>query len=272
MGQFVIINGFDRSGSSAITRLLAIHSKIELIMQPFNSGFVRKKMYSILNETDRESPEHVFFNALKNNKLNNDLINSHWHYKYSTTQKFNEGQLHIIKTTINHFAQKWMSENYPEIDVWGIWRNPRDIVDSIMRNEFYGQWYEDALEQIIPTVNSTKILKKYYADFTAELNSLVKQTSFLVAVRSHFFFHHLQPEYVIEYEKFNQNPNYLNLFLENYRFSPINLSEESSDDLNIIGEYEDMKDKINYSDEEESFMNELFRPLKSLVAKKHNIL
>ena len=138
MGDFLIINGFDRSGTSAITRLLATHPKVELIMQPFNSGFIRKKMYSILEETDECRPEHVFFKALKNNEIKNELIDSYWHYEHSTTQHFKDGQLHIIKTTINHFTQKWMNENYPEIDVWGIWRDPKDIVDSIIRNKFYG--------------------------------------------------------------------------------------------------------------------------------------
>lgn len=272
MEQFVIINGFDRSGSSAITKLLATHPHVELIMQPFNSGFIRKNMYSILEETDEQSPEHVFFKALKNNKLKNDLIVSHWHYKYSTTQKFKEGQLHIIKTTINHFAQKWMIENYPEIDVWGIWREPNDIVDSIIRNKFYGEWYTEAIEQIVPTIRNIELLDKYYSEFITELDSLAKKTSFLVAVRSYFFFYYLKPELVIDYGKFNQDPNYLNLFLGYYDISSIDMSEKSSYDLNIIGEYETGKEKINYTEEEEIFMHKLFKPLKALVAEKHNLL
>lgn len=272
MGQFVLVNGFDRSGSSAITRLLATHPNVELIMQPFNSGFIREKMYSILEETDEYSPEHVFFKALKNNRLNNNLINSHWHHKHSTTHEFKEGQIHLIKTTINHFSQKWMYENYPEIDIWGIWREPNDIVDSIIRNKFYGEWYEDALEQIIPTIRSTKLLDKHYSEFISELNSIVKKTSFLVAVRSHFFFYYLEPEFVIEYRKFEQDPNYLNFFLGHYKLSSTDLSENSSDDLNIIGKYTNKKVKIDYSQEEQSFMKKLFEPLKELVANRHKIL
>ncbi|MEX0719975.1 MAG: hypothetical protein WD059_04850 [Balneolaceae bacterium] len=272
MGKFTIVNGFDRSGSSAITRLLSTHPKVELIMQPFNSGFIREKMYSILKETDEKSPEHVFFKSLKNNKLNNDLIKSHWHYKHSTTQSFREGQLHIIKTTINHFAQKWMNENYPDIDVWGIWRKPEDIVDSIIRNEFYGEWYEDALTQIIPTVNNSKLLYKYYLRFISDLDSITKKTAFLVAVRSHFFFYYLKPQYVIEYEKFTEDPNYLNSFFNHYELSSIDITERSSNDLNIIGKYKDKKEEVNYSEEEENFMDEVFKPLKELVAERHKIL
>jgi hypothetical protein len=271
MEQFVIINGFDRSGSSAITKLLATHPHVELIMQPFNSGFIRKKMYSILEETDKQSPEHVFFKALKNNKLKNDLIVSDWHYKYSTTQKFKEGQLHIIKTTINHFAQKWMIENYPEIDVWGIWREPKDIVDSIIRNEFYGEWYDDALEQIVPTVEKNELLNRYYSKYSGNLNSIVKKTAFLIAVRSHFFFRYLKPGFVMNYEEFKGRANYLNDFLEHYGLSKIDLKKNSSKDLNIVGEYNQDKKSVKYSSNELIFLNEIFLPLKVLVKERHGI-
>lgn len=272
MGDFVLFNGFDRSGTSAITRLLAIHSRVELIMQPFNSGFLRKRMYSILEEERETSPEHIFFKGLEDNKLENGLIESHWHYKYSTTHEYKEGQLHIIKTTINHFAQKWMRQNYPNIDVWGVWREPWDIVDSIIRNKYYGEWYEDSLKQIIPTIENTKLLDKYYSKYLNELDSIVKKTSFLVAVRSHFFFHYLKSGLVIDYEEFRKNPNYLNLFLKYYNLSFIELADESSKDLNITGEYKKDKEPIRYSEEEVNFINKLFDPLKALVAKKHNIL
>src|SRR5690606_25631938 len=127
-----ILNGFDRSGTSAISRLLAFHPQIELIMEPFNSAFIRDKMYQSLDENDRTRPEHHFFTDLSNNLLINDLIKYHWHKKYSSTYAYKEGKLHIIKTTINHFAQKWMADNFSQIDVWGIWREPHDIVDSII--------------------------------------------------------------------------------------------------------------------------------------------
>src|SRR5690606_9554940 len=199
MSDFVILNGFDRSGTSAISKVLLSHPQIELIMQPFNSGFIREKMYKILDEDDRESPEHQFFSDLSNNTLNNDLIKSHWHEKYSSTHKYQEGKLHIIKTTINHFAQRWMVDNYPEIDVWGIWREPKDIVDSIIRNYFYNDWYKDAIREIIPTIKSESSLSNHFQIYLPLLNSKVYETAFLLAVRSYFFFLHLYPQNVINY-------------------------------------------------------------------------
>ena len=248
-----------------------MHKKVKLIMQPFNSGLKRKKMYTILNESDRDSLEHNFFDGLKNNYLNNELIESHWHQKYSSTKEFKEGQLHIIKTTINHFAQKWMIENYPEIHVWGIWREPEQIVDSIIRNDLFGEWYDDAIEQIIPTVQKNEFLYKYYSDYSVDLNSVVKKTAFLISVRSHFFFKYLRPGYVIQYELFKKEPNYLNLFLQHYGLSEMDISEESSRDFNITGEYLKDKKKIEYSSNERDFLNGVFNPIKKLMKKRHNI-
>lgn len=62
--------------------------------------------------------------------LRNDLIKSHWYFEYSTTTVYKENQLHLIKTTINHLFQKWMKLNFPDIEVWGIWRIPKN-------SEFY---------------------------------------------------------------------------------------------------------------------------------------
>lgn len=216
MSDFIILNGFDRSGTSAISRTLATHPKVELIMQPFNSGFIREKMYQLLDVKDPNSPEHIFFTDLQNNRINNDLINSHWHQKYSTTTEYVDGHLHIVKTTINHFAQKWMDENYAEIDVWGIWRDPKDILESIIKNDFYTEWYDDAIEKITITVIKEEILKKNYLSFIDQLNSEIKKTAFLIAVRSHFFFKYLTPGKVLNYELFKKNPNYLNVFLKSY--------------------------------------------------------
>lgn len=269
--SFVLINGFDRSGTTAITRLLAMHQDVELIMHPFNSGFIRKKMYQILNEKDANSPEHIFFTDLVNNELNNDLINSHWHDKYSSTKKFQKGKLHLVKTTINHFAQKWMNEHYSEIDVWGIWRNPEGIVDSILRNNLYGKWYDDAIEKIISTVNQTDILAQHYSSFTEFLDSIVKKTAFLVAVRNYFFFKHLKPRNVLSYESFKHDPKYLNIFLATYNLSLRDFSSNASKDLNIVGKYQQQKEFIDYTEDELSFMNSIFTPLKVLMKERHNI-
>ena len=57
----LILNGFDRCGSSAIARVLSKHPDIELIFQPFNSGNIRRIMYQIMSEQNAKEEDYRFF-------------------------------------------------------------------------------------------------------------------------------------------------------------------------------------------------------------------
>ena len=86
------------------------------------------------------------------------------------------------------------------------------------------------------------------------------------------FFYYLKSQYVIEYEYFTEDSSYLNSSLNHYELSSIDTTEKSPNGLNIIGKYKDKKQKVNYSKEEENFMDEIFKPLKELVAERHKIV
>lgn len=270
MSNFKIINGFDRSGSSAISRTLATHPEIELIMQPFNSGFIRKKLYQIFDETDKNSEAFKFFEGLQNNKIREEFIHSQWYYKYSTTNQYIPNKIHLIKTTINHFAQKWMKENFPDIDVWGIWRQPQDIVSSIIRNGFYGKWYSEGIKEMIPTIKKEPELKKDYQVFLDNLDNEIKNTAYLVAVRSHFFFRHLDKDKLIVYENFRENPNYLWKFSRYYGLQDKDFTNAAKGDLNITGKREVHNDDKLFKKSDIDFMNKIFEPLKKLKEEKFN--
>lgn len=264
---FVIVNGFDRSGSSAITRTLSAHPNIELVMQPFNSGFIREAMYEPLEQTEMKSKAYDFFSCLRENRIPSDLINSQWHEKHSTTLVYQPGKLHVVKTTINHFAQRWMAEYFPDIDVWGIWRAPEEIVHSLMANGFHQKWYGDALEKIIPTVEREQELSRNYLEFVPFLDSPVRRTAFLVATRSHFFFNLLKPNRVMHYKSFSRSANYLNEFTDHYGLQWMDFSQAAQFDLNIVGGWEKKKsagDIFNRSDI--AFMNDVFKPLRELIS------
>ncbi|MFT5876446.1 MAG: hypothetical protein ACJA2N_000609 [Salibacteraceae bacterium] len=268
MTKFVIINGFDRCGSSAISRTLNTHKGIELIMQPFNSGFIRENMYVPFESTGDVTQGVKFFEALRNGKLENSLIRSHWHHKFSSTLVAKEGQLHIIKTTINHFSQRWMNEYFPDIEVWGIWRNPQNIVESIMRNGFYGEWYSEAIALLIPTIEKEVELRKYYYPFINLLDTEAKKTAFLVAVRSYFFFQYLPNDRIIEFEEFAKDTNYLNKFLDFQNLDNISFENASNKELNIVGKAFKDTSKFDFTESEQEFMNIVFKPLIALFESK----
>lgn len=262
----VIINGFDRSGTSAITRVLANHPLVTLIMQPFNSGVLRDKMYEEFQATT-DNEVYKLLEGFVAGEIREEYIHSHWYYEYSSSKEFEANKLHIIKTTINHFAQKWMMENFKSIDVWGIWRNPMDIVSSIINNGFYSMWYEDAIEKITPTVYKVGLLN-CFSDFLKELDTDIKKTAFLLSVRSYYFFYYMKGERIIEYEKFNEDPNYLNAFYSHYGLYEIDLSPYSKMDLNIIGSRNNKEFEV--SESELDFMDRIFEPLIELKNNRIN--
>ena len=271
MSNFVIINGFDRSGTSAISRTLASHHEIELIMQPFNSGFIKERMYEVFSEQDEESEAHRFFKALENNRLENDIIKSHWHLKYSTTHQFIPGKLHLIKTTINHFAQRWMKDCFPSIDVWGIWREPKDIVSSIIRNGFFGQWYSNGINQIATTLEEVPFLRDHYLTFAKELETDVQKTAFLIAVRTHFFLEYLDSDKLLVYEDFKNDPSHLTKFKNFYGQESLNFKEIAKIDLNITGHSMLKNTGYKFSAIELDFMEKIFVPIRKLKAQKFGI-
>lgn len=269
--SFIILNGFDRSGTSAISRTLASHPSIELIMQPFNSGFLREKMYQVFSEQDEDSEAHRFFRALEHNRLENDIIKSHWHFKYSTTQQFIPGKLHLIKTTINHFAQRWMKDNFPSIDVWGIWREPVDIVSSIIRNGFYGEWYSDGINEIVPTLKEELFLGDLYLSFAGGLETNVQKTAFLLAVRTHFFLEYLDADKLLVYEDFRNDPYHLTKLTNFYRQESFDFKEPAKKDLNIIGHAMAANTGYDFSASELDFMEKVFTPIQKLKVQKFKV-
>ena len=271
---FVILNGFDRSGTSAISRTLSNHDQIELLMQPFNSSFIRKRMYEAFGNVKGKDMEEAifFFEGLKNNHINNNLIKSEWYFKYSTTQEYVPGKIHIIKTTINHFAQKWMKENFPDIHVWGIWRDPKEIVSSIIRNNFYGNWYNEALELLKPTIETVDFLKENYLHLIASLNTDIKRTAFLIAVRTHFFLYYLDQDKLIDYAIFKKDAKMsLKSFCDFYNLKNIDFNEYSKKDLNIIGDPYIGQEEFMISSEEEEFINLVFKKINLLKKEKFTL-
>lgn len=271
MSDFVILNGFDRSGSSAISRVISSHPDVELIMQPFNSGFLRRKLYEIIKEEDTNSDTNIFFRDLTLNKLNLEHIKSEWFYKFSTVTKYQPGKLHIIKTTINHFAQKWMKKKYPQIDVWGIWREPTEIISSIMRNGFYGKWYAQGIREILPAVKEEVLLSENYLKYFPLIRNEIQGLALLIAIRTHFFLEYLDEDKLLFYETFKDDADIaLKYFSEKYQLSKHNYNIYSHTDLNIIGKQYHPSSEINFSiaESEKDLLNEIFAPLYSLLCQK----
>ena len=259
-----ILNGFDRCGSSAISRTLGQHPQVELLFQPFNSGSIRRKMYQILDDEIASANDYKFFEGLAQGDLYEDYIKSQWHFKYSTTRELLPGRLHLIKTTINHFTAEWQQKHFPSIPLWGIWREPENILRSILRNNFTEQWYEGAIDEIKPMLSQRRFLN-VYNDFLPNLNSAENITAFLIAVRSHYFFYNIPVERILKYESFVDSPNReLSKVCLAFGLQQFDFDIFAKKDLNVIGKAYKANAKEANGFESNRVVDEIFQPLRGV--------
>jgi hypothetical protein len=265
----IILNGFDRSGSSAISRVLSTHPDIELFMQPFNSGPVRKKMNTIWDDSVATDEDREFFRGLEKGHVFASYIRSHWFKSYSTTQEFIPGKLHVIKTTINHLLIDWTQRNFPAIDHWLIWREPMDILASIVRNNVIDGWYGEALEELTPTIASDVDLSRLFDKFIPQVGHPHAKAALIIAVRTWYLFSKADPFRVIDYAAFKKD-NILGLtpFLSNYGLT-LEL-QSTSKDLNLTGgSYRQDKEHSHLIDRGQiALIQEIFSNLDSLRFSK----
>ncbi|MDX1696672.1 MAG: sulfotransferase [Thiohalobacterales bacterium] len=264
-----ILNGFDRSGTSAIARVLSTHPEIELIMQPFNSGSIREKLYRVLDDTNTSAEDYDFFSKLEQGVLERSYIRSHWHEKYSTVSEFVPDRLHLIKTTQNHLTITWIKRHFPRIELWGIWREPMDILASLVRNDFHISWYAGAATGLIETVRACEPLRAEFGMFIDDLANPVREMAFNIATRSWYYFSHLDPGKTLSYELFRRDPQAAFApLLAYFGLSGCEFERQEETDLNIVGErYIPGSSHVDcIAQQDQAFCEKLFRPLYNVPA------
>ena len=233
--QLVFIFGFDRSGTTALARVLAAHPDTELLMQPFNSSEFRQRMYDILNNENVSATQRQFIEGLTKGVIDTAYISSPWFFKYSTTETWKTGQLHIVKSTISHFLLPWLVCEFPMTGVWGIWRQPVDVIDSIFRNNFQG-WYAGAIPCLKETVKSCNQLRQSFPDESFDGLSAVGEVAMNFAIRSFHLFQHLPTGNVIWYDEFCRSPNVaVERFRERFGLRQVDVAHLANRDLNMTG-------------------------------------
>lgn len=272
----VILTGFDRSGTSAISKTIAQHPQVELVFRPFNGGSIRRKMYQILSDQNASQSDFEFFEGLQKGKFLSAYVESWWHQKYSTIKDaFADNKLHLLITNLNHFTIPWLKERFPLLENWAIWREPLDVLQSCIENDFLGNWYLDALTEVRVAVDATECLRRHFRTYSNRLDDDVKTTAYLIAVRNTYLFENIEHGKLIDYELFKKDPNtallpFLQYFGldEDFDFTPM-----LTRDLNSIPgrvQYVPGKPKVyNFSLEQREFVDELFAPLRAAFLRKN---
>ena len=274
--SLVFLVGFDRSGTSAVSKTLAMHPKIELLWRLFNSGPIRAKMNTILNEESITFEDTAFLKGLENGRINLEYVKTPFHLKTSTVgENFAEGHLHVLISNINHFASPWIAANHPLIEHWLLWRNPYHILQSCVENDFISTWYGGALNEVLDAVRGNELLMKEFGWCIEGLSNDWRITAFLIAVKNSIMLSVTGEKRVLDYDVFKENPNLaLSPLLSRFNLSiDFDFSSALEIDLNTIPSKEPYvkgkKVKLTIPSEQHEFLYKIFSPLFKMAHKSH---
>ncbi len=235
--RYVIVNGFDRSGTSMIARLLARHPDVELFFQPFSGTAVHRTQWEIWDESVEAPEVEAFLRGLSAGRLDRNFLSSDWFVNHSSVFEPRPGRLHVIKSTKLHFKIRWFRAHWPQTPIFGIYRDPRAVLCSLVRNDFHRTWYgERAFEAAERAIVSDPGLRKAYSRFLGPGRSDVERMALAVAARTHVMARDLPRDAWIRYEEVLRDPNgTLNRFLARFGCPEHDFSRHVAEDFNVVG-------------------------------------
>ena len=123
------------------------------------------------------------------------------------------------------------------IQAWingAIWRDPLDILASLIRNDFIDDWYLDAFDEVAEAVAKEPELNWIIGDFIETLSTKEERTAFIISARSWYLFRYIDKGNIIRFEDFVSGESLaLDRFLDFYGLAPQDIS--SNRDKNIVG-------------------------------------
>lgn len=256
----VIISGFDRCGSSMMCGLLAKHPDISMMFQPTNGTEVHQDMLKPWKPADIHTQAYDFFAGLCSGIVDNSFIKRDVFEKHSEYETFPNSTINIIKETKCCMKTGWLVNNFP-IEVFGIWRNPRAILCSLVKNDFHIKWYGDkAFTQVLKLVHTDN----KYNDLIVPCGSLLTpayKMAIVIAASLIALKDSLLPNNWLVYEEVVRSPNEcLNDFIHPFGLDYFDFSQYTNTDFNVSGE--DFNDKMEwyvyFSKEEITFIDNLF--------------
>lgn len=235
--QFLIINGFDRSGTSLIAKVLAKNPQIECIFQPFSSTIVHRTQWTYWESDFHCEPVEAFMKSLLDGHLDRSFIASDWFKNHSTTLEVVLDQLHVIKSTKLHFKAEWFQTKFPQIPFYAIARDPKGILCSLLRNDFYQKWYgEKAYQAIVDHVLQDDRISTTLREQVIQAQADLEKMAAIVAVRTDVMYRSIVRDHVVVYEDVLRDPNNaLNKIVSDFGLNEFDFHPYLQDDYNIIG-------------------------------------
>jgi hypothetical protein len=233
--ELIILNGFDRSGSSFIGGLLSRHPVVNYFFQPFSSTEVHEAQYEPWIDEAHPATEG-FLKGLQQGRIDNGFIASSWFGKFSEYSLDDAGRVGLIKETKLHTKIGWLRKRFPDIPVYGIWREPKAVLCSLVRNGFHEKWYgETAYRAATKLITELPGLESFQRFLLWELDT-VEKMALVIAVRSECMAMHLEQNHWINYEKVRCDPDYyLNEFCRGVGLPEHRFSDAADSDFNVVG-------------------------------------
>ena len=234
--KLVILNGFDRSGTSYIGGLLSRHPRINYFFQPFSGTEVHRSQYEVWDENTEAPVDEGFIERLQRGRIDWDYLASDWFKRYSQYAFPACGRAGLIKETKLHTKVRWLKQRFPEIPVYGIWRDPRAVLCSLVRNGFHEKWYGASALENTRRLIATEDSLSGFRPFCDERIDAVQSMALVMAVRSELFAENMDPDKWIIYEQVLDNPDYyLNRFCRKIGLTEYSFSEYSRQNYNASG-------------------------------------
>lgn len=219
-----------------VARLLAEHPAVETLIQPFSSTEVHRTQWEIWDANHSAPGPEAFLKGLQAGQLDRSFIEADWFERFSTTDRLRPGTVHVIKETKLHFKLGWLRERFPAIPVFGLYRDLRGIVGSLVRNGFHETWYGGAFEEVEPVVRADGPLAERYGGFFDTPPSPAVRMGVIVAVRTEVMARSLDPAMWIAYEGAVEDCNTeLGGVLQRLGLEPFDFRPSLDRDYNIVG-------------------------------------
>lgn len=234
--ELVVINGFDRSGSSYIGGLLSQHPEVNYFFQPFSSTAIHKTQYEVWGHGFSAPGPESFLRGIQDGRVDRDVLASDWFDRCSDYDLDAGRRVALVKETKLHTKIGWLKQEFPQAAVYGIWRDPRAILFSLMRNGFHLKWYgHDAFRRASRLIREQDRLE-CLAGFLHKPMSAEAQMALVLAARTRMMALDLDHDEWLVYERISEDPNAglrqlcERLGLEEFDFRPLN-----EKDYNVTG-------------------------------------
>jgi len=234
--QLVILNGFDRCGSSFVGGLLSRHPRINYFFQPFSSTEMHRTQYEIWDGNRAAPATESFLRALLAGAVQEDYIAADWFARFSEFDLADPQRIGVVKDTKLHTKVGWLKHHFPQVRFYGIWRDPRAILCSLVRNGFHTRWYgEPAYLDTVALIAREPRLAAF-SEFACDCRDAVEKMALVVAVRTAAMAAELPAERWLVYEQVQEDPDrHLNAFCRRLGLSRHAFSEHVERDYNVSG-------------------------------------